>query len=51
MQKMLERNVGLKSEKFDKVRGTGSGHSFATIPQGSLQSLGPSFSLPHGLSV
>lgn len=38
--------LALKYEKFDKVGGTGSGHSLATISQGSLQSLGPSFSLP-----
>lgn len=43
--------VAVKYEKFDKVRGIGSGCSLATIPQGTLQSLGPSLCLPCGRSV
>lgn len=59
MRKMLERHgAALKYKKFDKVRGTFSGHSLATFLQGILPSLGSSFILsapwarcPNGTDV
>lgn len=60
---MHEENAGmlrvsLKYKKFDKVRGTSSGHSLVTFLQYILQGLGSSFTLsalwalcPNGTDV